>query len=229
MDRAVTLSVCAVFLGLAAAPATADQLDDVLKNMDAAAARFQGLAAQISYTKVTVVVDDKSTERGGIFFQKEKGGRGYKVLIQFNDPDTKTVLVKGGKAEIYREKINQIEEYDIGKDRERFEQFLLLGFGAGGTQLKKAYAVTLAGDAPAAGETTYKLDLIPQGSMARHLTRIELWISKKTWQPVQQRFTEPTKDHLTVIYTNVREEPQPDSRFEIRWTGKKPTRIKPGT
>ncbi len=211
---------------LMASACSADSLEDVLKRMDEAAARFQGLSAQLTYTKVTVVVDDKSTESGTIYFQKEKGGKGYKVKIDITQPDPKTVLVRDGKVRIYRPKINQIEEYDVGKKKELMEQFLLLGFGAGGHELAKAYGVTLGGPCTLNGAPCIKLDLQPKGDMTRNLTKVELLLSPETALPIQQRFTEPTRDHLTATYMQVKPGPQPDAIFKIHAPRAKT--VKPG-
>ena len=189
--------------------------------MDAAAARFRALTAQLSYTKVTLVVDDRTTESGAIHFKKEKGGKGFKVLIEFTQPEPKTVLFRDNKAWIYRPKIAQIEEYDLGKNRERLEQFLLLGFGAPGHDLLHAYAVTLVGEVNLSGAAAVKLDLVPKGSMATQLRKVELWLARDTWQPIQQQFTEPSGDYLVARYTNIKESAAlPDSLFQIKTSGK---------
>lgn len=206
-------------LFLAVAPARAETLEEVLSRMDAAAARFHGLTARLSYTKVTLIVNDRSTESGAIYFKKEP--KGFKVLIEFTQPEFKTVLFRDNKGWIYRPKIAQMEEYDLGKNRESLEQFLLLGFGAPGHDLLKAYGVTLAGDTQVDGTPAVKLDLAPQGSMATHLRKVELWLARATWQPIQQQFTEPSGDHMTARYTDIKQNPLlPDSRFKIQTSGK---------
>ena len=206
---------------LSALPTPAETLEQVLSKMDAAAARFHGLSAQLSYTKVTLVVDDRTTESGHIYFKKEKAGKGFKVLIEFTQPEPKTVLFRDNKAWIYRRKIAEMEEYDLGKNRERLEQFLLLGFGAPGHDLLKAYKVTLAGEVNLSGAATVKLDLAPQGSLASQLRKVELWLSRDTWQPIQQQFTEPSGDYLVARYTNIKESASlPDSVFQIKTSGK---------
>ncbi len=214
---------CGLWLvaALWALPAPAETLEQVLSKMDSAAVRFHGLSAQLSYTKVTLVVDDRTTESGDIYFKKEKAGKGFKVLIEFTQPEPKTVLFRDNKAWIYRPKIAEMEEYDLGKNRERLEQFLLLGFGAPGHDLLKAYTVTLAGDVNLSGAATVKLDLAPQGSLASQLRKVELWLSRDTWQPVQQQFTEPSGDYLVARYTNIKESASlADSVFQIKTSGK---------
>ena len=175
---------------------------------------------------MTVVVNDRTTESGTIYFEKEKGGSNFKVLIEFTEPESKTVLFRDNKVWIYHPKIAQKEEYDLGKDQKHLEQFLLLGFGAKGHDLLKAYTITL-GSAP--GEAVVKLDLAPKGAMAEQLKKVELWLSRDTWQPVQQKFTEPDGDNLTARYTNIQESHGwPDSRFQIKTEGPVKT-VRPGS
>jgi outer membrane lipoprotein-sorting protein len=196
----------------------AASLEDVLTKMDAAAASFKGMAAQVSYTKLTAVVNDKSTESGGIFMQKSP--KGYKVLIEFREPEKKTVLFANGKAFIYREKINVQEEYAVGDQRDVVDQFFQLGFGGGGHELTKSYGIAVDGDETVAGVATVKLTLAPKGKL-KDVTKVELWISKEHWTPVQQRFTEgASKDYTEVTYLNVQEGPQPDKIFKTNANGK---------
>ena len=206
----------------------ADNLEDVLKRMDEVAPKFRGLSAAITSTKVTLVVDDHTSESGMIYFQKEKGGKGSKLLIEISKPgeNAKTVLVRDGKAYISRLKIKQTEEYEIGDKKELVEQFYLLGFGGGGHELAKTYKVTLAPECSLDGAACVKLDLQPQGNMARNLKKVELWLSKETWLPLQQRFTEPSGDHWTARYTQLKAETQPDDRFRLNDKGFK--RVHPG-
>ncbi len=192
-------------------------LDDVLVKMDAAALNFKGMSAQVSYTKFTEVVKDKSVESGGIFMQKSN--KGYKVLIEFREPEKKTVLFANGKGLIYREKINVQEEYSLGDKKDIIDQFFQLGFGGGGHDLTKSYAITMDGDDTAAGVPTVKLTLIPKGKL-HDVTKVELWISKERWTPVQQRFTEVSKDYTEVTYRGVQEGPQPDKIFRTNANGK---------
>jgi len=205
--------------------AHADKLDEVLTKMDAAAASFQGMSAQVSYTKMTYVVNDKSVKSGGIYMKKDKGG--YKFLIQFNEPERETVLFEKSKAQIYHEKINQIEEYDLGNKKDLVDQFLVLGFGGGGHELAKSYNIALGADEVVDGKPTVKLELTPKGSVAKTFSKIELWIAKDKWTPVQQRFTEPSKDYTEVNYSNV-QEGAPNSVFTIK-TNKKPKVVKPAS
>jgi outer membrane lipoprotein-sorting protein len=186
--------------------------------MDQAALRFASMAADLEYTKVTVIVDDHSTERGKIFFEKSKGK--LRVMLAFRSPAEKYVLFQDGKVSIYRPKIAEIEEYSLAGNQGLMEQFLLLGFGTSGADLQKSYAVSWKGEEMLDGERTVHLELAPKSEqVAARLARVELWLSPETWQPLQQRFTEPSKDYLTARYRNVQQNtkiPSGNFRFPVR-------------
>jgi outer membrane lipoprotein-sorting protein len=222
MKRSVfpALLLCAALTFAVALPGPASAqgpLDEVLKKMDQAAANFQTVAADIVYTKVTVIVDDTAVEKGRVFFKRDRGKRDFQVRIDFTEPSEKVVLFRDNKGYIYRPAIKQVEESDVGRNRQALEQFLLLGFGTPGSELLKAYNITLVGDARVAGKDTVKLELLPKSpDMARHIKRVELWLSRETWQPVQQQFTEPNGDYLITLYTGQQFNSNiPDNRFKL--------------
>ena len=113
-------------------------LESVLRQLDQEARTFRSLTADMERTKVTVVVNDKSTETGKIFVRRDD-----KMRIEFNPPDEKTVLRSGNEFSLYNPKIKQVEDYDLGKHRALVDEFLLLGFGTSGADLQKGYLVTL--------------------------------------------------------------------------------------
>ncbi len=202
-------------------------LEDILARMDAAAAAFASVTAEITYTKVTVIVDDKSTEKGVVYFKRSRGGRDFKTYIHFREPSEKIVLFRDNKGWIYRPSIAQVEEYDLSRNKEAVEQFLLLGFGTPGHELQKAYHVTLAGDGRAGdvgagNQDTVKLELVPKSpGAARHIKKVELWLSPETWQPVQQKFTEPSGDYLITQFAAPKINAAiPDSQFKLKLRGK---------
>ena len=55
--------------------------------MDDTAKRLKTLAADFEYTKMTVLVNDKSTRNGRLFFRK---GKNPEILIDIQKPDAKS-------------------------------------------------------------------------------------------------------------------------------------------
>jgi len=75
---------------------SAGTLEAALTGMDRAAARFTGVTADLDYTKVTVIVDDHSTDRGTVAFAKKNGEA--RVMLAFQEPAERFVLFEGNKV-----------------------------------------------------------------------------------------------------------------------------------
>ena len=189
-------------------------LGEILERMNDSAKRLKTVSADLEYTKVTVVVNDKSTEYGQLFFQKGKNGA---ILINFQKPDPKVILFKQKKAEIYLPKSNQIQEYDIEKHSGLVEQFLLLGFGTEVGDLRKSYFIKLIGEEVLDGDTAAVLELTPhREEIVAQLTKVQLWVSEESWIPTQQKFFESDGDYLITRYTAVKVNRElPSSTFRI--------------
>jgi len=198
-------------------------VDSVLSELDDESSNFESLSADIERTKVTVVVNVKSTESGSIFV------RGDKMRLDLKDPSPRTILRTGDTIFVYTPGLNRVEEYNLGKHRELVDQFLLLGFGTSGHELKKGFLVTLLGERTLDQKKTILLELTPKSKEVRNqISKIHLWLDESSWLPVQQEFFETgTEDYFTIHYTNeVRNANIPNSRFQPRWP-KGVQRVKP--
>ncbi len=188
-------------------PAVRDQLDREAKD-------FHSLSATMERTKVTVVVNDRSTETGDIFV------RGDKMLLQFKSPDERTILRTGDNLYIYNPGLKRVEEYNLGKNRALVEQFLQLGFGSRGSELEKDYRVKVLPEENIGNQPAVVLELIPESPQVLHeISKIEIWLSEATWLPVQQQFFEAgSGDYSIVKYSNVVRNPGiPEARFRPNW------------
>jgi outer membrane lipoprotein-sorting protein len=199
-------------------------LDDVLKQMDREQGQFQSLTASIERTKVTVVVNDHSTESGQIEVRRDG-----KMRIDLTSPDQKTILRDGDHIYVYTPKIRRVEEYDLGKRRDLIDQLILLGFGTSGDSVKKSYLITLQGEDSLNGQRVVHLELTPRADDVRkQISKIELWLNEGNWLPAQQQLFETgSGDYSIIRYSNVaRNVPIPDARFRPAWP-KGVTRVKP--
>jgi outer membrane lipoprotein-sorting protein len=189
-------------------------LSVILARMNDAARHLKSLSANVEYTKVTVLVNDKSTEEGRLFFRK---GKTPEIRIEMQQPESKVILFKKNKAEIYLPKINQLQEYSLEQKSGLVEEFLLLGFGAETGELKKSYRLKYLKEEDLGGDTTAVLELIPRKeSLASQLTKIQMWVSEESWLPAQEQFFEPGGDYLIALYKAVKVNLRiPSSTFEI--------------
>jgi outer membrane lipoprotein-sorting protein len=210
-------------LGLLLVPTVSAAVDlpTLLRNMDAAAAKFQGLRARVKWVKYTAIVDVKSVEQGTILARRNKD-RSVDVMIEFDQPYSYFVSVRGTKAQIYRPRTATVEEYDVSKSKDILDQVFLLGFGTAGRFLEENYKITLEGEESAAGEETVKLELIPKsGELLKKIPRLEMWISKTKWHPVQEKLYEVNSgDYRLHTYTDiVFNPPLKDSQFHLKLPG----------
>ena len=190
-------------------------LDGIVQQLDKESKDFQSLTAAIDRTKVTVVVNDKSTESGEIWVRHDD-----KMRIDFDKPDKRTVLRNGNTLDVYTPRISRVEEYDLGKHRALVDQFLLLGFGTSGSSLQKSYLVTFLGEEAIDGRRAVKLELTPKSEDVRNqVSKIHIWIDVATWLPDQQQFFETgSGDYLLIHYTNVVKNVRiGDQEFKPNW------------
>jgi outer membrane lipoprotein-sorting protein len=228
--RKLLLASAVVWLagsGFAAAGAaqthSAWSLPAVLEELDRQARDFRSLSADVERTKVTVVVNDKSTESGSILV------RGDKMLLDMKTPDPRTILRTGDNLYIYEPGLKRVEEYDLGKNRSLVDQFLLLGFGTDGKELRKGYLITLLHEDKVNDRRTVELELTPKSQEVRsQISKIEIWLDESNWLPVQQEFFEAgSGDYSIVQYSKIVRNPSiPDSQFKPRWP-KDTAKVKP--
>jgi outer membrane lipoprotein-sorting protein len=225
-----TVGLCAV-IGLASASLFtvhgqtrgAGTLESVYRQMDGEAKDFRSVSADIERTKVTVVVNDRSTESGSLQV------RGDKMLLEMKVPDARTILRSGDNLYIYTPGLKRVEEYNLGKNRALVDQFLLLGFGTDSKEMQKSYLVTLMKEDKIDDRKTIQLELTPKLDAVRaQISKIQIWLDESSWLPVQQEFYESgSGDYSIVRYSKVVRNPElPDSQFKPHWP-KGTERIKP--
>lgn len=198
--------------------------ETILTLMDHAAVDFHSLSANIERIKYTDVVKDTSTESGQIWVRKDQ-----KMRIQITKPDPRTVLRVGDAFYIFNPKINRVEEYDIGKNREMVDQYLELGFNTRGEHLKKNYLVAVNGEQELDGRKTVVIELTPKSEkMREQITKIQMWVDTGSWMAIQQKVFEANSGdyfiiHCTGLMKNLKID---DSRFKPDWP-KNVTKVKP--
>ena len=218
-----------VALMCAMAPAAFSQsapkqtVESVLEELDQASKQFHSLTADVERTKVTVVVNDRSTESGQIFVRRDD-----KMRIEMTKPDVRTILRNGDTLWIYVPKTKRLEEYDLGKHRAVVDQLLRLGLGSKGSDLKNHYLLTVISEGTLDSRKTVLLELTPKEAKIRsQIARIQLWIDLSNWIAIQQKFYETgTEDYFIIHYSNLVRTKLPDSKFKQDWP-KDVHRVKP--
>ncbi|MBZ5653891.1 MAG: outer membrane lipoprotein carrier protein LolA [Acidobacteriia bacterium] len=221
MKSAIKMLVLGALLSAAAWPQSdAVGLDRVLSQMDAAAKSFRTTEASFEWDQYQKVIDDTDIQKGRIFFRRDGGET--QMAAEVVEPDKKYVLYSAGKVQVYQPKIDQVNEYNAGKNRADIESFLVLGFGGSGHDLLKSYDVKYLGSETANGVEAAKLELIPKSVRLRgNIERILLWIDPARGVSVQQQFFEPGGDYRLAKYSQIQiNQKLPDNAFKLKTTGK---------
>ncbi len=220
MPVALTVAIGWLLAAAALAQSESAALEHILKQMDDAAKKFQSTQANVTWDQYQKVVDETDSEKGRIYFRREGGE--IQMAADFMEPEKKYVVYSGGKVQVYQPKIDQVNEYNAGKDRSALESFLVLGFGGNGHDLFKSYDVKFLGPETVAGIAAGKLELVPKSDRLRNnVARIWLWIDPVRGIAVQQQLFEPGGDYHLTKYSNIQINTKlPDGVFKLKTTGK---------
>jgi outer membrane lipoprotein-sorting protein len=206
---------CLIVLTAVSSALMADPLSNTLARMDTAARGFKSMTADIVDLEHTAVVNDDSTLKGTYKIRRNKGET--RMLIEFTGAEAKSISLEGSQAKVYYPKINTEQVYNIGAKKSLVDEFLLLGFGASGDDLKASYDVTYAGAENIGGQPTSHIKLVPKSKdVLQRLKQAELWIADSpplAGLPLQQKFTTSgAGDFKLVTYSNVKLNPSLSDR-----------------
>jgi outer membrane lipoprotein-sorting protein len=205
---------------------TGNDLGAILAKMNQSAAGFKTAQGDFQFVTYQKLVDEKDTQNGHIFFRRTP--KGVDAAFEITGDAPKQVVYKNGKLQVYEQKINQITEREVGKNKADVDAFLSLGFGARGDDLQRDYDVKFIGWETLDGLKTAKLDLTPKNEKMRQTyNKILLWIDPEKDTLVQQQFFESSGDYRIAHYTNMKLNARiSDSSFRLKTTGK-PTVVRP--
>ncbi len=199
---------------------TNSELERVLRQMDKAAAAFHSTEADFVWTQYQKVVNDTDTQKGKIYFRRQD--KEIQMAADITQPEQKYVMFTNGTVRVYQPRIDQVTEYNAGKNRSDLESFLVLGFGGSGHDLLKLYDVEYLGKEKMDSIEADKLELLPKSVKVRNnIARILLWIDPARGVSVQQQFFEPSGDYRLAKYSDIQVNPKlPDNVFKLKTTNK---------
>lgn len=171
----------------------------VLALMDETAKSFRSLSGTIIKRSHVEVLNETTVESGT--FRLRRSGKDLRMLLEFTKPSARAMSFQGREVRIFYPKLNTVQVYDLGKQRQLVDQFLLLGFGASGKDLTSGYRVNYVAQEDIAGIKAYHLELTPKSKeLAEQISKIELWISPSDGQPVRQKFHQRGGDYVEIDY-----------------------------
>ena len=212
------LSVVALCL-VASMIVQAQNLESVLASMDKAAANFHSAQCDFVWDQYQKVVDDHDYQKGTMYFRRQ--GNDVQMAANIASPAKKYVLFTGDLVSVYQPSIDQVTEYNPGKNKGDFESYLVLGFGGSGRDLAKSFDVNYAGMEQVQGVNAAKLELTPKSQRVKSMfSTITLWIDPARGVSVQQMFQEPSGDYRFAKYSNIQlNQKIPGDVFKLKTTG----------
>lgn len=203
---------------------TASSLEAVLSQMDAAAAQFRSAEADFTWDQYQKVVNETDTQKGKIYYRRTSKGD-TQMAADIQAPDQKYLLFTEGKIRLYQPKIQQVNEYDAGKNRAEAETFLVLGFGGRGHDLGQQFEVKFDGNEDVDGIKTAKLELTPKSDRVKNMfDKIIVWVDATRSVSLKQQAFEPSGDYRLCHYTNIKVNSKiPDDVFKLHTSGRTKT------
>lgn len=194
-------------LGMARAQApTGTELNKVLAQMDAAAAKFHSAKANFQWDQFERVVSATDTQTGVIYFMRSAKGLQMAADVKTYDgkPAKKTVVFQDGVLQLYQPEINQLTVIHAGDKKNQFESYLALGFGGSGSDLEKSWNITYQGKETIDGVETAKLDLISKVASDRNtVSHVTIWIDPIRSISLKQIMYQPSGDLRTAYYRDI--------------------------
>jgi len=201
--------VCAAALALAffsacaARAAAPDDLKSVLERLNVAAANFRSVAADVEYDDITTVpIEDKDVFKGVVYYDRK--GAAFRMGVHFhehnNKPSTKAYTFVGGVFKIHESGTGQITTYtNAGK----FESYVMLGFGASGSDLAAKWEIKHTGWETIGGVKTAVLELVAKDPEVRkNVPKVTIWIDPDRAVSLKQVFAKSAGSSMVCTYSN---------------------------
>jgi outer membrane lipoprotein-sorting protein len=203
-----------------AAPAANADVQKVISQLNAAAAKFVSAQANFTWDQLVAAVQDHEIQTGTIYFERKKDvTRMAAHLEKENGKEApKTVVYDSGEVKYYVPAIKQLTIMKAGANRGQWESFLTLGMGGSGDDLETNWQVSLLGTENINGVSVAKLDLVPKDQKVRDMfTHVTIWVDPVQSVSYKQVFYESGGDSRTATYSNIRyNKPIPGEVFEIK-------------
>jgi outer membrane lipoprotein-sorting protein len=199
-----------LFLGLMIAMGTtsicaADDLNGVLRRLDAAATKFKSTSADFEFDSImTDPVPDKDVQKGVVYFDRK--GSGFEMgmhIAQFNGkPVPKVIVVSGGVFKMYEKLTDQVT---LSNKAGKYEGYLALAFGASGKDLEAKWNIKYLGSETLDGVKTEKLELIAKDpDVLKLFPKVTIWIDPDRAVSLKQVFDEGEGQSRISTYSNIK-------------------------
>lgn len=221
MPKFLVALVAALVMG---APAIhADDLNSVLRKLDAAAANFRATSADFKFvSEMTDPIPETEIQTGEVYYERKAKAFSMAAHIQQVDgrPVPKTYMFSGDEFKLWEGgSLNQVTTFTKAN---KFESYLMLGFGASGKELEAKWEIKYDGDETVDGVKTAKLELVAKdAAVKRNLPKVIVWIDTTRGISLKQYFDQGQGQSRTCTYSNIKvNQGLPGDAFTLPTNGK---------
>jgi outer membrane lipoprotein-sorting protein len=187
----------------AALAAPQDDLKTVLARLDAAAASFHSLSADVELDVIaTDPMPDKDVFKGVVYYDRK--GNAFRCGVHFSQhdgkPSTEAYTYVGGVLYLRDSGSDQIKPYpQAGK----FESYVMLGFGASGKELLAKWDIKYIGSENFGSVKTAILELVAKDpDIRKNLSKVTIWVDPDRAVSLKQVFTLSATSSKVGLYSN---------------------------
>jgi outer membrane lipoprotein-sorting protein len=217
------IGAAGLLAAVASTPAVQNMtLPEVYAQMDASAAKFQSVQADISVDRYVAIVQQHSTQTGTTAFLRAGGSIEMSMHLNAGSDDPETdLLYKNGELDVFQPAQKQETILSAGANRGEYDSMLTTGFGASSKDLAANWDVTFQGMETIDGVPTAKLDLVSkQQNIRNNFSHITIWVDPARDISLRQVMYQPDGDARTATYTNIRyNKPVPEKLFALHIPG----------
>ncbi len=183
----------------------ADDLNKVLRRLDAASANFHTTSTDFEFDTITTQpFYDKDVQKGTIFYKRE--GKVFQMAAHIalvnGKAVPKVVVLSGGTIKLYEKLLNQVTTLTKFS---QYQSWFMLGFGASGKDLEEKWNIKYLGTEKVDGVTTEKLEMVAKDPTVRkNRPKVTLWMDADRGVSVQQVFDQGQGQSRLCHYTNIK-------------------------
>lgn len=220
------LIAATALLGLPGRSLWADDLQQVLKELDASAAKFHATIADFEFDSLAIEpIPDKQVMTGTAYYQRKGSTFSMAAHVKQQDGNNlpKTYMFIGGKLQLFDPGTDQIT---IISKATQFESYIMLGFGASGKELADKWTIKDDGPETLNNIKTEKLELVAKDpTVLKTIQKVTVWLDTSRAVSLKQVFDLGNGASRICTYSNINVNPPslPADAFKFKTDGKTTT------
>ncbi|MFY9853042.1 MAG: hypothetical protein WAK26_04090 [Terracidiphilus sp.] len=207
-----------------AVPATPNEKekDRVLRRLDEAAKNFRSTQADFEFDTIQEdPVYDKDVQKGTVYYERK--GAAFQMAAHIDQingkPAQKVYTYSNGIFRLFEAGVNQVTTYS---KLNKYESYLMLGFGASGKDLEEKWDIKYLGpDTLMEGKVSVKTEMLElvakDPEIRKNLPKVTVWIDPDRGVSLKQIFDEGPGQYRVSVYFNIEvNKPLPADAFTLK-------------